>query len=611
MKRKFDNQANSCVAMHTRSKKPCLIAAISNKINNTNLLPWVSATKTYNYMVKDSLVDWFKLCGKKERSFSNDFENTNETFSNFLMKKGVEFEKEIINFLRTKHHVITISEYYNVDKVLETIAYMKSGVPVIHSAPIYNKSNKTYGIIDLLIRSDYFEEIFNISPLSNDEKSIPAPKLGTSFHYRVVDIKYSSLHLSANGINVRNGGKMPAYKSQLCIYNDALANIQGYKSPQAYLLGRRWNYSSKGEYYSNNSCLDRVGVIDFENMDKQYIDSTKNAIKWYRNVLKYGIKWDITKPANTNMYPNMCVDSGIWHNKKEKLAKEIGDITMLWQCGIKHRNNALENGINSWKDKRCNSKILGLGEKYGRIVDSIINVNRDSDKLILPDKINCSEIDWSSFSDDDLFVDFETFNDICKPLNTIPIQEKFETIYMIGVGFVKDKKWNYISFTSKSPTYEEEYNIMNDFMNFVNSHSKNPRIIYWHAENIFWRRACEKQFDVNIEDDEKRENIICNWNIYKWFDLCDFFRKNRIVIKGCFGFGLKSISQKMREHGMINTYMESECKNGMMAMVKAWRCYNTSPDPTNAPIMKDIIKYNEFDCKVLWDILNYLRKNHN
>ena len=606
MKRKFDN---NCVAMNTRSKKPCLVAATSNIVKKTHQ-PWISATKTYNYMINDSLIDWFKLCGKKERTFSNDFEITNESFSNFLMKKGVEFEKEIVKFLQTKHYVVTVSEYYNVDKVLETIAYMKSGVPIIHSAPIYNKTNNTYGIIDLLVRSDYFEEIFNLSPLSNDDKSIPSPKLGTSFHYRVVDIKYSSLHLSANGINVRNGGKIPAYKAQLCIYNDALSNIQGYKSPQAYLLGRRWNYSSKGEYYSNNSCLDRVGVIDFNNVDKSYVDSTKDAIRWYRNVLKYGIKWDITNPINSNMYPNMCIDSGIWNSKKQKLANEIGDITMLWQCGIKHRNNALESGVKSWRDSRCNSQILGLGEKYGRIVDNIIKINRDDNGLISPMKIEYTDFDWSTFSENDLFVDFETFNDICKPLNTIPIQEKFEIIYMIGVGFIKDNKWNYISFTCKSPTYEEEYNIMNDFMNFVNSYSKTPRIIYWHAENSFWRRACEKQFDVNIEDNEKRENILSNWNLDEWFDLCQFFRENSIAIKGCFGFGLKPISQKMREYGMINTNMESECKNGMMAMVKAWRCYNTSSDAINAPIMKDIIKYNEFDCKVLWDILNYLRKNH-
>jgi len=45
-------------------------------------------------------------------------------------------------------------------------------------------------------------------------------------------------------------------------------------------------------------------------------------------------------------------------------------------------------------------------------------------------------------------------------------------------------------------------------------------------------------------------------------------------------------------------------------MVKAWQCYNKNKNPDSCLIMKDIEKYNTFDCKVLWDILEYLRKNH-
>ena len=70
--------------------------------------------------------------------------------------------------------------------------------------------------------------------------------------------------MCANGINIRNSGKISAYKSQLCIYNNALSMIQGYKPTQAYLLGRRWEYTTKGQYYYNNSCLDRLGVIDLK-----------------------------------------------------------------------------------------------------------------------------------------------------------------------------------------------------------------------------------------------------------------------------------------------------------------------------------------------------------
>ena len=45
-------------------------------------------------------------------------------------------------------------------------------------------------------------------------------------------------------------------------------------------------------------------------------------------------------------------------------------------------------------------------------------------------------------------------------------------------------------------------------------------------------------------------------------------------------------------------------------MIRAWKCYEEYSDPINAPIMLDVIKYNEFDVKVLAKILDYLRNNH-
>ena len=66
----------------------------------------------------------------------------------------------------------------------------------------------------------------------------------------------------------------------------------------------------------------------------------------------------------------------------------------------------------------------------------------------------------------------------------------------------------------------------------------------------------------------------------------------------------------MINHNLISTKLESDCTNGMTAMVRTWKCYKDFPDPVKAPIMLDVIKYNEFDVKVLCDIVTYLRENH-
>ena len=84
-----------------------------------------------------------------------------------------------------------------------------------------------------------------------------------------------------------------------------------------------------------------------------------------------------------------------------------------------------------------------------------------------------------------------------------------------------------------------------------------------------------------------------------------------ITIKGCFGFGLKKIVEHMKRHEMIDTKLEAECQNGMMAMIKAWNCYKNFSQPDESPVMNDIAKYNEFDCKSMYDILTFLRKKYN
>ena len=56
---------------------------------------------------------------------------------------------------------------------------------------------------------------------------------------------------------------------------------------------------------------------------------------------------------------------------------------------------------------------------------------------------------------------------------------------------------------------------------------------------------------------------------------------------------------------------ESPCSNGLNAMLLAYKLYKHNNIVTcEEPIMKDIIYYNMIDCKVLWEILRYLRNNH-
>ena len=96
-------------------------------------------------------------------------------------------------------------------------------------------------------------------------------------------------------------------------------------------------------------------------------------------------------------------------------------------------------------------------------------------------------------------------------------------------------------------------------------------------------------------------------------DLSKLFREEPIVVKGSLKYKLKSISKAMYESKLITTSWDTsnECSSGLTAMLIASKLYKNNMNITNDnKIMKDIVKYNEIDCKVLWDILRYLRENH-
>ena len=93
-------------------------------------------------------------------------------------------------------------------------------------------------------------------------------------------------------------------------------------------------------------------------------------------------------------------------------------------------------------------------------------------------------------------------------------------------------------------------------------------------------------------------------------DLRKLFVDEQVVIKGCFSYALKKIGRTMKKLKMINTPMESECSDGRTAMVQAWNCYQKFERPWKCGAMKDVTQYNEYDCRLLCDILTYIRNNH-
>jgi len=592
----------------TRSKR----AKLNPGLLYSNKLPkiWVSATQTYNYMCNDTLVDVLKL--KRRKTSKKGSVKSEGSFTDFIKQSGIDFEEKIVEYINNNiFPIIYVGDNITKETCLKTIELMELGTPIIHSAPVCNNKNKTRGIIDLLVRSDYISKIFSHMP---DNKTVYPDSYKKTYHYVVIDIKFSTLPLRSDGIHLLNSGAYPAYKAQTWVYTKAIGEIQSYTSNKAYILGRRNSWKSKGIQYKSKNCLDRPGVINYSSVDKDYPAKTVASIKWVREFNRDGLSWDLNPSDGVlhrkELYPNMSKDARSFQLEKQTISNNIGELTQLWYVGVKNRKIALENGISSWKDPKCCADMLGINGVRANTLDKIIEINRDNIGSFLPSVITNNVHSWKNMVKGEVYVDFETMSDIFAGFDNLPIQKNTSMIFMIGVGWEDDKGcYKNLQFTCKEQTYEEEYRIMAEFVAFMKERDW-PPAWYWCAEKNFWRIAEARQYNrLELEGMEEECTIIEeDWGLilYKLLDLRDVFLQEPITIKGCFNYGLKSIAKSMNKAGLISTKIESNCNSGMSAMINAWKYYKNA----NPSIMTDIQKYNNFDCKVLWDILSYLRRKH-
>jgi len=624
-------------------KKICNIEDISAPDDADWEKEWISATSTRNYILKDPLLDWLKLnfstVGHKSPEHTKTIINSvsgtksSSSFHNYIMEQGNIFESHVIRLLTEKlgkKNFTSIGGEMNPrsrNKVIETFDSMMKGVPVIHAGVLHHPKTKTYGIPDLLIRSDWINKVTKIDSLDESEMFIPAPSLRIieqpekipRYHYIVVDIKFTTLYLRADGLHVLNCGSFPAYKSQLHIYNQALAEIQGYNPQKAYILGRKWKFISKGEIYKGKSCFDRLAKINYKGIDEMFISKTEKAINWIRDVKDPSSKdWNISHVpfSRPELYPNMCNTSDHpWHNLKQEIAKKIKELTSLWMVGVKNRKIAHGKGIYKWTDKKCTAESLGIMSEFNsRTLQKILDINQNDDKnvKVLPLNIENNLGGWQNPKKLEFYVDFETINDVVTDFEGLPNTEDKSIIFMIGVGHKGSEtdRWNYKSFCVNNISFLEERRICQEFSEYILSESKiykvkQPICIHWgHAESSHWDIAFDRHGEFMPQPD------------WVWVDLLKIFKKEPIVVKGSLGFGLKQISSALLENDCISSTWDSDsyCLDGRDAMIGAWKASKESKirniDMSETSYIRAITTYNRIDVKVICEIVKYLRENH-
>ena len=88
---------------------------------------------------------------------------------------------------------------------------------------------------------------------------------------------------------------------------------------------------------------------------------------------------------------------------------------------------------------------------------------------------------------------------VCQSFDTLPKQESFNIIYLIGVGWIENNKWHYKKFICDKPTKICELTIMKNFIVWVEQMG-NPPLFCWHAEKTIWNRSVNDHKNHNLKN---------------------------------------------------------------------------------------------------------------
>ncbi len=581
---------------------------------------WVSAGRTRNFCHRDPCLDWLEAHGEHlgfVRDSGQVQHDPRTDFIQYVFRKAREFEGVVMDHLRNRHHLVEVAkgreDVLQRESVERVWALMQSGCELIAQAPLWNPENQTYGMPDLLVRSDLLSTLFP-EALPHEDGAKSAPDIpGSAWHYRIVDIKFTTLHLLKDGH--ASSSHLP-YMAQVWTYNEALGRLQGFAPEAAYLLGRAWQWSTKAR---GSEALDRLARVDHEHSHRglgPLREIVNNAAEWIRRVRRDGVNWEaLPEPTVEELRPNMRNNRDYpWHAAKATIATELNELTMLPRVGPSERATARQNGIRSWTDPACSAENCGVTSTiYGGQLDTVIAANQSPQDgaILFPARVTAGEERWRLPAPTEFFVDFETVNDLDDDFSRFPRKDGQALIFMIGCGRLVGGEWVFREFTVSRLLEAEEGRIINEWLDHVRVVCAENGSCLEDARLYHWSPAETSTLATAYNSAVARHGVPA-WRELPWVDLlAEVARKQPLGVLGAFGFGLKGIAKALHRQGLISTVWGDGPTDGLGAMAGAWWCNEEAArereDMRSFDLMREIIRYNEVDCRVMSELLEFLR----
>jgi hypothetical protein len=248
------------------------------------------------------------------------------------------------------------------------------------------------------------------------------------------------------------------------------------------------------------------------------------------------------------------------------------------------------------------------------VFDDILEVNRDVAGLpVRPARVTTLEDEWRVPDALEFFVDFESVSGLDDDFTRLPAPGGQPLIFMVGCAHVEDGKLHFRCFSADALTPVAEVVVLDAW--FAYMADVRERLGFTGQPKVFhWSRAEDNVLRRNYNS-AKARHPEKTWPEPRWFDfLTDVVLAEPVVVRGALGFGLKAIGKALRAHELIETEWSDGPTDGLGAMVGAWRAAAEAKErgiPLHeVALMQDIERYNEVDCRVMYEVIDYLRKHH-
>jgi hypothetical protein len=585
---------------------------------------WVPAGAVRHWCDGDPLLDWLDRYGD-EGGFARDDQtpayDARFDLMRLIAERGARFEELVVGSLARRYpvtHVADVSkDPRSRDAARATWSALAAGDPLVAGSVLRDPQSRTYGVADLLVRSDVLAELFPSAFEGEEEKVVAYALPGQRWHYRIVDIRYTTLDLLRDGTLSASGDL--GLMAKLWILNTALGRLQGATPPYTYVLARGWRQGQ----LRGSSAFDRLGRVARDaivrSQEKLMGEVAAQAVAWVRRVRREGRDWDVRPlPSVPELWPNMKDRyDAPWQRAKRDLAEDLSELTLVAHVGPRVRAQAHARGVTRMDDPRVSAEFLGIGTSSGaRAVDAILAADRARDRqYVRPARITADAEAWRVREAVECYVDFETVNDVLDDLTHFPERGGQQLIFQIGCGQCVDGAWTFRSFTANALTADAEAEMIDEWIDHLRALARDAglasesgvRLFHWSAAET---SAIENAYRSAIERHRER-----HWPDLSWYDLLGrVVQAEPVVVRGAHGFGLKAVANAMNRHGLIATQWGDGLADGAGAMAGAWHAAREAslrwlslPD---MPLLREIERYNETDCRVMAEVLEHLRREH-